>query len=379
MTKKLPQKIKYSISDNKRIDALYKNIANRINIARQNVLRTVNTEMVSAYWLIGKDIVEEEQRGESRAEYGSFLLHEVSVRLTKEFGKGFGRSTLADIRQFYLTYQKVHAVSGQSCTQEFNPTLSWVHYRALMRESRPEARAFYEIEAIKNCWSGRELERQMGSLLFERLLKSEDKKGLMRLACKGQEITKPEDAIKDPIVLEFLDIPESHKLVESKLEEALISNMQNFLLELGKGMAFVARQKRITLDGKHYYCDLVFYSIPLKCYIILDLKCKEISHADLGQMQFYVNYFDQEIRTKAENPTIGLILCTEKSNAMVRYTLGDKVKQIFASKYQFNLPTEKELEAELKKEIKEIKYKFAQSSSGALVLEHKPKKKITRK
>ena len=248
MTKKLPQKIKYSISDNKRIDALYKNIANRINIARQNFLRTVNTEMVSAYWLIGKDIVEEEQRGESRAEYGSFLLHEVSVRLTKEFGKGFGRSTLVDIRQFYLTYQKVHAVRGQSCTQEFNPTLSWVHYRALMRESRPEARAFYEIEAIKNCWSGRELERQMGSLLFERLLKSEDKKGLMRLACKGQEITKPEDAIKDPIVLEFLDIPESHKLVESKLEEALISNMQNFLLELGKGMAFVARQKRITLE-----------------------------------------------------------------------------------------------------------------------------------
>jgi predicted nuclease of restriction endonuclease-like (RecB) superfamily len=353
---KSKKELSRNVSNNKRIDTLFKNISGYINTARHNVLHAVNTEQVKAYWLIGRDIVEEEQNGKKRAEYGEYLITEISDRLSNEFGKGFGISTLWDIRKFYITYSNStipHALRG-----EFDPKLSWVHYRALMRDNRPEARAFYELEAIRNCWSGRELERQMGSLLFERLLKSRDKKGLMRLACKGQELIRPEDAIKEPLVLEFLDLPESHRLVESKLENALISNMQNFLLELGRGFAFVARQKRLTLDGKHFYADLVMYNTVLHAYTIIDLKTTSLTHADLGQMLLYVNYFDQEIVTKGDNPTIGLVLCTEKSNAMVKYTLGEKAKQIFASKYQFNLPTEKELEEELKREIKDIKYRL---------------------
>ena len=249
-------------ADNTKVNGLYKKIATIIREARGKVVRAVNITMVQTYWHIGKYIVEEEQKGKTRADYGEYLIAELSGRLTKEFGRGFGISTLWDIRKFYLIYSNVripHAVRG-----EFNVDLSWTHYRTLMRESRQIARAFYEAEAIKNCWSGRELERQMGSLLFERLAKSKNKKGLMKLACKGQEIINPEDAIKEPVILEFLDIPEAHKLVESKLEDALISNMQKFLLELGRGFAFVARQKRLTLDGDHFYCDLVFYHTVLR-------------------------------------------------------------------------------------------------------------------
>jgi len=247
-----------ALTHKKRIDSLYNSITGHIHTARHNVLRSVNTEQVKAYWLIGRDIVEEEQTGKERSAYGSFLLEELSTRLTGEFGKGFGRSTLADIRQFYLAYQKVHALRGQS-GQDFVPTLSWTHYRALMRVEREEARAFYEKEAIENAWSSRELERQIGSLLFDRLAKSKDKKGLMKLARNGQEIVIPADAIKEPLILEFLGLPEAHQLVENKLEDAIISNLQHFLLELGKGFAFVARQKRLTLDGEHFYADLVFY------------------------------------------------------------------------------------------------------------------------
>lgn len=256
------QKSRNTLVSNKRVDALYKNISGYIHAARYNVMRSVNTEQVKAYWLIGRDIVEEEQKGKERAEYGTFLLQEISLRLTQEFGKGYGIRTLIDIRKFYLTYtvveeqnRKTHALRAKSQCPEFNNNLSWTHYRSLMGESRSNARAFYERETLKNCWSARELERQMGSLLFDRLSKSRDKKGLMRLACKGQEIIKPEDAIKEPVVLEFLDLPESHKLVESKLEDALISNMQDFLLELGTGFAFIGRQKRLTLDGDHFYAD----------------------------------------------------------------------------------------------------------------------------
>lgn len=330
--------------DLKNIDTLYQKASVYIDQARQAIHRTINTEMVRAYWCIGRDLVEEEQQGKKRAEYGSFLLNELSKKLIKKYGRGFGSSTLRDIRLFYQTYSE----------NKFNPNLGWIHYRSLMRVHNREARSFYEIEAEKNCWSGRELERQINSLLFERLAKSRDKKGLMRLACRGHEIDTPADAIKEPVILEFVGIPESHRLVESRLEEALINNLQEFLLELGKGFAFVSRQKRLTLDGDHFYADLVFYHVILKCYVIIDIKVKKLTHADLGQMQLYVNYFDEEIAAPNDNPTIGLILCTEKSDAMVKYTLGEKAKQIFASKYQFHLPTEKELEAELKREIKEI-------------------------
>ncbi len=357
-------------------DDFYERIASVIREARAAVVRTIDSTMVKTYWHIGKYIVEEEQKGAKRAGYGNKLLKVLSIRLSKEFGRGFGTSTLADTRQFYLAYhaisnepifhalrgksdvpenKKPHAVSGKLI--EFTSTLSWTHYRTLMRISRPEARQFYEIEATKNNWSARELERQVNSLLFDRLAKSKDKQGLLRLINEGQEVIEPSDAIKDPFVLEFLNIPEAHQLTESKLEQALISNLRHFLLELGKGFAFIARQKRLTLDGKHYYTDLVFYHTILKCYILIDLKTHELTHADLGQMLLYVNYYDRECLAEGDNPTIGLVLCTEKSEAMASYLLGEKAKQIFASKYQFHLPSEKELETELKRKLKQLQHK----------------------
>ncbi len=334
------------------IEQLQHQIYKHIDNARQSVQRCIDTEMVKAYYLIGRDIVEAEQRGHTKAEYASYLIKELSINLNKRYNKGFSVTTLKNARYFYLTYKDV---IGQTASAQFSKNLGWSHYELLMRISRVETRKFYEIEADKNHWSVRELKRQIASLLFDRLAKSKDKEGLLKLSYKGQEIIKPSDAIKDPLILEFLSIPESHQLVESKLEEALVSNLQHFLLELGKGFAFVARQKRLTLDSDHFYADLVFYSIPLKAYLIIDIKTHELSHADSGQMQLYVNYFDQKIKTESENPTIGLILCTEKNNEMVRYTLGDKAKQIFASKYQFHLPTEEELAQELKREIQYIK------------------------
>ena len=342
---------------NLHIEKLYQKISLHITEARKDIQYSIDIGMVKAYWLIGRDIVEVEQNGDMRAEYGSSLLRNISDKLRKVHGKGFSVSTLRDARQFYVMYHHLpihHAVRG-----EFKPVLSknlgWIHYRALMRVTTKEARSFYEIEAEKNSWSGRELERQIGSLLFDRLAKSKNKEQFLRLASGGHEITKPEDTIKEPLVLEFLDIPESHKLVESKLEQALINNLQHFMLELGRGFAFVGRQKRITFDSDHYYCDLVFYNYILKCFIIVDIKTHPLSHADLGQMQLYANYFDKEIKMENDNPTIGLILCTKKKDKMVEYFLGDNAKQIFASTYQFNLPTVEELEVELIKEIAEFK------------------------
>jgi predicted nuclease of restriction endonuclease-like (RecB) superfamily len=234
--------------------------------------------------------------------------------------------------------------------------LSWTHYRTLLRVDKPEARAFYKIEAIKNNWAARELERQIGSLLYGRLALSRDKKGLMRLATKGHEVQKPTDVFKDPVVMEFVGLPESPRLVETDLETALINNMQSFLLELGKGFAFVARQERLTLDGDHFYIDLVFYHTILKCFVIIDLKTGKLTHQDLGQLQLYVNYYDRERRTTGDNPTLGLILCAEKNDAVVRYTLGeDQQKKIFASRYKLYLPTEDELSAEIRREVRMLR------------------------
>ena len=216
---------------------------------------------------------------------------------------------------------------------------------------RREARNFYEIEAINNGWSARQLERQINSLLFDRLLKSRDKAGVLALANEGLVVNKPADAIKDPYVLEFLELPESHRLVESAVEEALLTQLQAFLLELGSGFAFIGRQVRLTLDGDHFYPDLVFYHIKLKCYVIIDLKVGKLSHADLGQMQLYVHYYDREVVEASDNPTIGLILCTDKNEALVRYVLDEKNQQIFASRYQFHLPSEEILVAEIKREL----------------------------
>ena len=345
-----------------RVDFLYVRVKHLINGARTNVERSVNHEMVKTYFLIGQEIVEEEQEGNERAEYGKQILLQLSVKLQKEYKQGFSVDNLERARKFFLIYQVNEVVEEISATlrrkstvPDFSPNLSWSHYRELIKVKNVNARKFYEIEAINNNWAARELERQISSLLFERLALSKNKKGVMELAQQGQEIKSPLDVIKDPMVLEFLGLPESHLLVESNIEQALIDNLQSFLLELGKGFAFIARQKRLTLDGDHFYADLVFYHVILKSYIIVDIKTKKLNHADLGQMQLYVNYFDREIKQTDDNPTIGLILCSEKNDAMVRYTLGDKTNKIFASKYKFHLPTEAELEAEIRREIQMLK------------------------
>lgn len=356
--------------------ALYDRIRQILEAARTNMSRTVNTTQVATNWLIGREIIEEEQDGKRRAGYGEQILEDLSINLTREYGGGYSEQNLRLFRQFFLTYPLLligskirYALRSESepiergkgfasRSESWKPgelslDLSWTHYRILLRVETSEARAFYEIETVRNNWKTRELERQINSLLYERLALSKDKKGLMRLATKGQEIQKPVDVFKDPVVIEFLGLPESPKLVESDLEQALINNLQSFLLELGKGFAFVSRQERITLDGDHFYIDLVFYHTILKCFVIIDLKVGKLNHQDLGQLQLYVNYYDQERRTEGDNPTLGLILCTDKNDTVVRYTLGpDQQKKIFASRYKLYLPTEAELRAELRREFR---------------------------
>ena len=359
--------------------ALLKTIRQIWESARSQAARSVNAALIQANWLIGQQIVEAEQGGQTRAAYNRGLLKTISRSLEKEYGNGFSVSALQYMRAFFLGYPDLlgiqHAVRGglarkaDSTKQHalrvklpvptektwapgrLHPGLSWTHYRTLLKVERQEARDFYEIEAIRNNWSARQLERQVNSLLFFRLLKSRDKHGLLELANEGQAIHHPVDAIKDPYVLEFLNLPASHRLVESKLEEALLSRLQAFLLELGSGFAFVGRQRRITLEGDHFYPDLVFYHARLKCYVIVDLKVEKLTHADLGQMQLYVHYYDREVADSDDNPTLGLILCTDKNKAVVRYVLDETNKQIFASSYQFHLPTEKELREELRREV----------------------------
>ncbi len=359
---------------------LYGRVREILDAARAGIARTVNTTQVLANWLIGREIVEQEQRGEHRAGYGAKLLTRLSLRLTRDFGRGYSVDNLEAFRQFYLEYpllisetvrrklampaisetasRKSVAAAGAATAPRpgrLHSDLSWSHYRCLLRVGRQAARDFYEIEAIKHGWSVRELSRQTASLLFDRLAKSRDKAGLLRLARRGQEVSRPIDALRDPMVIEFLGLPESHRLVESKLEQALIGNLQNFLLELGKGFAFVARQQRITLDGDHFYIDLVFYHAVLKCYVLVDLKVGKLTHADLGQIQLYVNYYDRERRTEGDNPSVGLILCPDKNDAVVKYTLGEQQKRnIFATRYQLHLPTAKQLEHELKRELRQL-------------------------
>ncbi len=360
--------------------------------ARLQAARSVNSALVQANWLIGRQIVEAEQKGKSRAAYSSRLLETLSKSLEKDYGSGFSVSALQYMRAFYLGYPalldiqhaagvgsekqhtlrvestqgsakaKGHALrdlSASATEADWQPGslhagLSWTHYRTLLKVGRREARDFYEIEAIRNGWSARQLERQINTFLFDRLLKSRDKAGVLALANEGLVPARPLDAIKDPYVLEFLDLPESHRLVESRVEEALISRLQDFLLELGSGFAFIGRQVRLTLEGDHFYPDLVFYHVKLKCYVVIDLKVEKLTHGDLGQMQMYVNYYDREIAGPDDQPTIGLILCADKNEAMVRYVLDDKAKQIFASRYQFQLPSEEVLRAEIKREIEEL-------------------------
>jgi len=323
------------------VEAVFQEISGILEAARSTAYRAVNTAMVRAYWEIGRVIVEEEQKSLERAEYGKRLIRELAERLTKEFGRGFTRTNLQYMRQFYRTYRIGHAVRGQ---------LTWTHFRLLLKVENSKARDFYMHEAIDNSWSTRELDRQISSLLFERLARSGDDKKAIDLADHGHEITTPEDLIKDPYVLEFLGTRLGSNTLEKDLEQGLIDRLRDFLLELGKGFALVARQKRITIDGDHFYIDLVFYNHILKCFVLIDLKTGKLSHSDIGQMDFYVRWFEQEEKQESDNPTIGLILCSEKNEAMVRYTLINDSDQIFASKYKLFLPTEEELTEELNRE-----------------------------
>jgi predicted nuclease of restriction endonuclease-like (RecB) superfamily len=361
---------------------LYRRVVAILEDARTHVSRTVNTAMVHAYWLVGREIFEVEQRGRERAGYGDHLIEGLAKRLTKRFGKGFSVPNVRNMRQFFLTYpqgstlpeelggpSKRLAAPSESAGVEirlaapsesvspsirlFPSSLGWTHYTLLMRVVSPTARAFYEIEAVRESWSTRELERQIGSLLFERLAKSRDQEQVLALAREGQRVETAADVLKDPFVLEFLALTEQPAWRENDLEGAIISRLEEFLLEMGKGFCFVARQKRITLEGDHFYVDLVFYNRLLRCFVLLDLKLAKLTHQDLGQMQMYVNFFDRFQRAPHEMKTIGIVLCSDKNNAMVKITLPEDNEQIVASRYQMYLPTEEELRAELAREREE--------------------------
>jgi len=355
---------------------LYAKIAEILKASRNAVVRIVNQTMVYTYFEIGRMIVEDEQQGKERAEYGKQVLKELSLSLTKDFGKGFSVDNLQNMRQFYLTFSiyettsrisssnksgissnsltKLETSDAQSIQQtasaklqgdgnisatslrKFN--LSWSHYLKLMRIENPNERSFYEIECAANNWTLKELQRQFDAALYERLALSRDKEGVKQLSEKGQIIEKPIDFLKDPYVLEFLDLPEQHQYSESDLETAIIDKLEHFLLELGKGFTFVGRQVRITIDEKHFKADLVFYNRLLKCFVVIDLKIGELTHQDIGQMQMYVNYHDRFVKLQDENKTIGIILCKDKSKTLVEITLPEDNDSIFASKYQTILP-----------------------------------------
>jgi predicted nuclease of restriction endonuclease-like (RecB) superfamily len=326
-------------------ESAYERIRHVLVEARTQAWRAVNFAMVTAYWEIGRVIVEEEQKGGSRAEYGARLIESLAARLSVEFGRGFDRSNLWNMRAFYADYPILDSLRRE---------LSWTHYRILLRVEKPAARAFYEAETVNARWSTRELERQISSLLFERLALSRDKEGVRALAERGHEIHQPSDLVKDPYVLEFAGIPQRDRFLEKELESALIDKLQQFLLELGKGFAFMGRQQRITLDGTHFLIDLVFYNRLARCFVLVDLKIGELTHQDLGQMQMYVNYYQREVTVEGENPPIGIVLCAERNDAVVRYTLPEGQTQIFASRYKLYLPTEEELARELQRERQEI-------------------------
>jgi predicted nuclease of restriction endonuclease-like (RecB) superfamily len=327
------------------ISELAGRITTIIETARKQIQSVVDHEMVRAYWEIGREIVEDEQKGEKRAEYGKAVIEGLASELSSRHGKGFDRSNLWNMRSFYLAFPILDALRRE---------LSWTHYRLLLKIEEPQKRSFYEVESATNNWSTRELERQMNSMLFERLALSLDKGGVMTLAREGQVLREPSDMVKDPYVLEFLGLPQSDVLYEKDLETALLEHLQKFLLELGKGFSFVARQKRITLDGDHFYIDLVFYNYILKCFVLIDMKIGKLAHQDLGQMQMYVNYYTREMINEGDNPPIGILLCDSKSEAVVRYTLPEGSNQIFASRYKLYLPTEDELRNELMKDRKLI-------------------------
>lgn len=322
--------------------AFYAQVRTVIVEARRYVHKTANIAMVKAYWLVGKMIVEQ-QGGAAKAAYGDGLVDALAERLTAEFGAGFTRSNLRNMRQFYLCFEKCHTLCGE---------LSWSHYRLLITVESEEARQYYAEECRKSLWSVRELQRQINSFYFERLLENRTKRGKKTPvhALVPKKETVPEQVLRDPLVLEFIGLNENAAFQEKDLERLLITHLQKFLLELGRGFSFVERQKRLTLDGEHYHVDLVFYNYLLKCFVLVDLKTDRLTHADLGQMQMYVNYYERELMNHGDNPPIGIVLCTDKGADLVRYTLPLNEKRIFAAKYKLVLPTEEQLLAEIRRE-----------------------------
>lgn len=370
-------------------DALFGRVVSILEQAQGNVVRAVNTNMVLAYWLIGREIVQELQGGEVRAAYGKKVVEELSVRLTERYGKGFSLPNLKRFRQFYQVFSDrgigsplgsqfeiekdphrgaffekgrsagdefpltpiPHPV-GVECINGFSPHLSWSHYRALMRVENGAARDFYEREASECGWSKVQLERQIHSFYYDRIVANRGVKGLLpegRERLLGERV-QPSHLLKSPMVLEFLGLPDSRELHESRLEQAIIDNLQNFLLELGKGFSFVARQKRIRFGDDDFYIDLVFYNYVLKCFLLIDLKIGKLTHADVGQMDGYVRLYEDRFKIPGDNPTIGLLLCSDKSEAVAKYSILNENRQIFASKYLPNLPTEEQLRLEIEKE-----------------------------
>ena len=368
---------------------LYADIKYILEQARGNAVRAVNFSMVIAYWEIGKRVVQEEQQGEDRASYGKAVLNELSKKLTSDFGQGFSVVSLENFRKFYMVFSEIpissavrrildepksdalrreseaekssalRTVFGTSIPSALRRELSWTHYRLLMRVEDEAARNYYMNEAAEQNWSTRVLERQINSLYFQRLLSSKNKQALIAQAETENQKDRPTifDFVKDPYILEFLQLQANATLYEKELETELLNKLQLFLLELGKGFSFVARQKRISADDEHFYIDLVFYNYILKCFILVDLKVGKLSHQDIGQMDLYVRYYEDQIKQDSDNPTIGLILCTEKNETIVKYSVLKESKQIFASKYKLYLPSEKELIDELNAELAQLKNK----------------------
>lgn len=313
--------------------------------SRNQAIRSVDWERVQMYWKLGERIFIEEQQGEDRAEYGTYLIPNLATQIESEFGSGFSIRQLERARQFYRTYPIASTLRTQ-----FN----WTQYRLLIQIDNVDKREYYELEAFNNNWTGRELERQINSGLYERLLLSNDKESVLAVARKERIPEQASEIIKDPMVLEFLGLKSDSSYYEKDLESALITNLQEFLLELGNGFSFVSRQKRILLEDDEFFADLVFYNRLLRCFVVIEIKTHKITHEDIGQLQMYVNYYDRNEKQADENPTIGILLCADKNNTLVKYSLPEDNKTIMASKYQLYLPTEKELLKELKRELGEL-------------------------
>ena len=326
-------------------DNFISDIRNIITASRNNAIRSVDFERVQMYWKLGERIFVEEQQGKERAEYGKYLIKNLSKEIEPEFGTGFSARQLERARQFYRTYPIASAVRSQ-----FN----WSQYRLFMQIDNEDKREYYELEAANNSWTGRELERQINSGLYERLLLSNNKETVLSVARKERIPEQPSEIIKDPMVLEFLGLKRDTSYYERDLESALITHLQSFLLELGNGFSFVSRQKRILLEDDEFFADLVFYNRLLRCFVIIEIKTHKITHEDIGQLQMYVNYYDRNEKMPDENSTIGILLCADKNNTLVKYSLPENSQTIMASKYQLYLPSEKELLLELKKELKSI-------------------------